>query len=339
MEQLTLEQLKESLDIVQIAELYGELIKSGANYKYKDDKSIIINETKQMFSDFNGSITGGSVLDLITYMEKCDLAAGIKRLKELNGQEIYQVDPALKLKRKEEANREKVVDFQKLGLFAQNDLKAGQSKKPFVVEDETTNQSYLSVNPTFTKLFETDKLPLDTKLKLDYLHSKIIGYDEFFKCSSIIIRDRTGKVVDKCAYRPNQPEGYDKWTNPKYIHKNSHNRGQDFLYPFQVEVEKIIKRERYLIVGEGIKNAINALLYSAPFISVESSSNSTNKEFIKYINSYIDRGFSIIYMFDGDKAGQEAFIKFREVSGINADNYLSFDSGIDFTDYLLSSES
>ena len=75
----TIEQLKQSLDILTIAELYGKVVKNGANYKYKDNKSIVINPVKQIFSDFNGNILGGSVLDLIIYMEKINLEDGIKK--------------------------------------------------------------------------------------------------------------------------------------------------------------------------------------------------------------------------------------------------------------------
>jgi DNA primase len=335
-----LDTIKASLDIVTIAELYGELEKSGANYRYKDDHSIVINPSKQIFSNFNGDITGGSVLDLIAYMEKLELREAIKRLKELAGADTYKIDPALQLKRNEEATKKKVVDFRSLGLFAKNDLNAGQSKKPIpVMFDDSPQNNHLMVNGAYHKLYERKEFPLEYQKKFDYLHQKIIGYDEFFKCASIIIRDRHGKVVDKIAYRPIKPDNFDKWSDPKYIYKNSHNRGINFLYPFQEEVEKIINREKYIIVGEGIKNAVNALIYSAPYITIESTSNSIPKELINYLKEYQDRGFGIVCMFDGDKAGLQAYNRFKEQTGINADNHLDFSSGVDFTEYIIGSES
>ncbi|HIP59104.1 MAG TPA: DNA primase, partial [Campylobacterales bacterium] len=77
---ITIEELKQSLDILQVAQMYGELVKSGSNYVYKDDRSITISPSKQIFSNFNGEITGGSVLDLVCYMENLSIADGIKRL-------------------------------------------------------------------------------------------------------------------------------------------------------------------------------------------------------------------------------------------------------------------
>ena len=35
----TIEQIKQSLDIITVAEMYGELVKSGSNYKFKNDSS------------------------------------------------------------------------------------------------------------------------------------------------------------------------------------------------------------------------------------------------------------------------------------------------------------
>ncbi len=335
-----LEQIKKSLDIVTIAELYGELEKSGANYRYKDDHSIVINPAKQIFSNFNGDITGGSVLDLIAYMEKLEIKEAIKRLKELAGADTYKIDPTLQVKRKEEATKKKVVDFRSLGLFAKNDLTTGQSKKPIpIIFDDAPQKNHLMVNNAYHKLYERKEFPLDYQKKFDYLHQRIIGYDEFFKCASIIIRDRHGKVVDKIAYRPVKPNNFDKWSDPKYIYKNSHNRGINFLYPFQEEVEKIVNREKYIIVGEGIKNAVNALIYSAPYITIESTSNNIPTELINYLKDYKERGFGIVCMFDGDKAGLKAYERFKEQTGINADNHLDFTTGVDFTEYIIGSES
>lgn len=328
-----LEEIKASLDIVQIAEIYGELIKAGANYKYKNDISIVINPNKQIFSNFNGDITGGSVLDLIMYFEKLNLKDGITRLKELAGAETYHANPALQIKRKEEANKKKTIDFDKLALYANNDLNAVKKYQPF--ELELDGHSSLSIHKPFQKLFECTTLPIEMKPKLDYIHKHIIGFDTFYQCPSIIIRDCTGAIVDKCAYRPNQPKGFDNWSNPKYIHKNTTQRGEDFLYPFQIEIEKIIKREKYLVVGEGIKNAVNALLYSIPFISIESTSNTISVALKEYILDLDNKGLAITYMFDGDKAGKKAFEDFKEHTGLIGKNYLNFSSNIDFTEYMV----
>jgi len=342
----TVEQLKKSLDIIEIAGLYGELVKSGTNYKYKDDNSIVISPSKQIFSDFNGNITGGSVYDLVKIRESLTDHETINRLKELNGLDTYTINPALQIQRKEE--EKKVIDFQQLGLFAKNNIKAGLDFKGFIPlyhvkknENEPLTFTEYTLRDGFIKLFETNSIPAIYQAKVTYLINHLLGYDNFWKCPSIIIKDDTGKVVDYIAYRPVKPDNFENWTNPKYIYKNSHNRGADFLYPFRKEVESILSKQtsdNYLIVGEGIKNGLNALLYSVPFITLESTSNKMDEKLISYIKSYDDKGYKIIAMFDGDEAGLNAFTKFKEQTGLDVNNFLDFSSGLDFVDYLQSED-
>lgn len=343
----TTKQLKESLDILEVAKTYGELIKAGANYTYKDNKSITISPSKQIFSDFNGNITGGSVLDLIMLMEniwtppssqtKDEISQGIKRLKEFNGLDTYVVNPALQIKRKEEAKEKKVIDFDKLDYIGKKELKEVNVKLPAECLNKDNVLTHYIVYNEYKKLFETDTITADAKAKINYLFKNIIGWNEFFKCPSIIIKDDKNKIVDIIAYRPVKPAKFDNWTNPKYIYKNSHNRGVDFLYPFRKEVETILSKQqsdKYLIVGEGIKNGLNALLYSAPFLTLESTSNKLSDELLSYIKSYHDKGYNIIGMFDGDKAGLNAFNKFLEQIKLPIKNFLDFNSNLDFVDYL-----
>ncbi len=351
MSEKTIDELKKSLDIVTVAENYGELVKSGANFIYKNDKSIVINPAKQIFSDFNGTITGGSVLDLIMMMEKIwtppatptqeQIKEGIKKLKEFNGVDTYTINPALQIKRKKEEEKTKKVDFQKLGYIGMKEIEAVGYRKPVLIQDEYNKPIGYNLSTEYQKLFETMLLPADAKAKIDYLYTHILGWNDFFKCPSIIIRDSKNKIVDIISYRPVKPESYDNWTDPKYIYKNSHNRGKDFLFPFRKEFEAILfkqVKDRYFIVGEGIKNGLNALLYSVPYITLESSSNKISDTLIAYIQDLVNRGFSLITMFDGDQAGAKAFYKFKEQTKLECKNFLDFNSGLDFVDYLQSED-
>lgn len=340
--EITVEQLKKLLDILTVAELYGEVVKNGANYKYKDNTSIVINPAKQIFSDFNGSITGGSVLDLVMYMEKIDLAQGINRLKTLSGNDDYIIDPSKQLQRKEEEKAKKVIDFQKLGYFGTKEINDVKYRRPAECLDKNSILTHYMVITEFAKLFETTELPKEYGKKIDYLFSNILGWSNFWNCPSIILRDDNNRIVDIISYRPTKPANYKDWENPKYIYKNSHNRGDHFLYPFRKEVEHILDDQsiddRYLIIGEGIKNGLNALLYSVPYIPLESTSNKINQALIDYIKNYHTRGFSIITMFDGDKAGAKAHENFISQLGLPIENFFDFDSGLDFVNYLQSED-
>ena len=200
------------------------------------------------------------------------------------------------------------------------------------------------IHVEFSKLFETQFFDLQNHKRLLYTFKNIVGFDNFYRCPSIIIRDINRVVVDKISYRPNKPDHYENWSSPKYIYKNSTNRGSNFLFPFQKEMEKIIKKEKYLIVGEGIKNALNALVYGVPFLTFESSSSNIDERVITYIKELYEDGVGVICMFDGDgdnpdqkkwKAGKRAFETFKEKIGLPLENHLDFSSGIDFTDYLV----
>jgi len=335
-----LDKLKKSLDIVAIAELYGELEKTGSNYRYKDDHSIVISPSKQIFSNFNGEIEGGSVLDLIAYMEKLELKDAIKRLKELAGADTYKIDPQKQLKRKKETTNKKEVDFSKLGYIGKLHLKEMQNYNfvhTAIEQKDKSFKDFVLIPEPFRKLFETTLLPIEYSKKIEYLKNNILGYDNFFNCPSLIIRDNTRKIVDIISYRPNKPKNYKNWSNPKYIYKNSHNRGKNFLFPFQIEFETIIKKQttdRFFIVGEGIKNAFNGLLYSTPYITLESTSNKISQNLKDYILNLIDRGYNLLTMFDGDKAGEKAYNKFKEQTNLQVENFFNFNSGLDFVDYI-----
>jgi len=326
-----LEKLKASLDIITVAEIYGELQKAGANYRFKDDKSIVLNPEKQIFSNFNGDITGGSVLDLVMYMEKVSLKEAINKLKELTGTEYYKTNTKIIPKQKQQ----KTINLKKLTLYSKNDLSSGATKKPFeVIFENSPLKNYLGINKAYYKLYERQAYPFSYKEKFEYLHKRIIGWDNFFNCPSIILRDTTGKIVDKVSYRPQKPKDWDDWSKPKYIYKNQNNRGENFLYPFQIEVEKLLEREDYIIIGEGIKNSLNALIYSVPYITLEGASMDVSNKLLQYIKNLIDKKYKILAMFDGDEAGENAFLKIKEALGIELYNFFDFSTGDDFTSYM-----
>ncbi|HIP60015.1 MAG TPA: hypothetical protein EYH01_06270 [Campylobacterales bacterium] len=208
------------------------------------------------------------------------------------------------------------------------------------VVDENENLLGVSlIGDGIRKLFQTDFFEPSFKPKLDYIFNRFVGYNSFFKCPSIILRDDTDRIVDVIAYRPQKPANYKEWSSPKYIYKNSGNRGEKFLYPFRKEAEHIAKKEGFFIVGEGIKNALNALVYSVPFITIESSSTKMSDALVSYIRAWYEKGYSIITMFDGDKAGAKAYENFKKQTGLEVKNFFAFDSNLDFVDYLQSGES
>ena len=191
------------------------------------------------------------------------------------------------------------------------------------------------VHTEYEKLFEGTALPDSTEEIAKYIFENIIGYDSYYKCPTIIIKDSKMQVTDIVRYRPTSPNGHEL---PKYFQKKSINkplnRGKYFLYPFQIEMERLVSKNGFVFFGEGLKNALNALINSIPFVSIESTSNAENTKLLKYIDYLYSNGTKVYGAFDGDKAGEEAFIKINKKLKNKIVNIINFDSGIDFTEYI-----
>jgi len=97
-------------------------------------------------------------------------------------------------------------------------------------------------------------------------------------------------------------------------------------------MERLIARNDIVFIGEGLKNALNALVYEIPYISIEGAANRIEGEFGDYISDLLKRR-EIVTAFDGDEAGYNAYKRFCERFG-QRPNLLDFASGQDFTDHI-----
>lgn len=194
--------------------------------------------------------------------------------------------------------------------------------------------SMLMVPPYAEKFFEGAFIENVDASVAKYIFTKNIGFCDYFSALVIILRDNRGDVVDIIKYRPTR-DGYDL---PKYLQEKAENkpmkRGNDFLYPFQVEMERLIEKKEYSFIGEGLKNSVNALIRSIPYVSIEGVANAANKQIAEYINGLYHRGIRIYGAMDGDSAGKKAFDTMNELLNRPIINLIDFDSGKDFTDYL-----
>ncbi len=194
--------------------------------------------------------------------------------------------------------------------------------------------SMLKVPSYAEKLFEGSYIENIDESVAKYIVEKKIGYCSYFSAPVIILHDNKGAVVDLVKYRPTR-DGYDL---PKYLQERAENkpmkRGNDFLYPFQVEMERLIEKKEYSFIGEGLKNSVNALIRSIPYVSIEGVANAANKQIAEYINGLYHRGIRIYGAMDGDSAGEKAFNEMNKLLDNPIKNLIDFDSGLDFTDYL-----
>lgn len=203
-----------------------------------------------------------------------------------------------------------------------------------VYKDDGKIDTFTVIPSVFEKLFEG--IYLNTKPEyLDYIFNHIVGYSHFFNCPVIILKDINFNVVDVAYYRPISSDGKEL---PKYLYKpNSkkpYKRGSFFLYPFQKEMEIIISKKPFAIVGEGLKNAVNALAYKIPYISLEGAGNRPSDKLINYIKELENKGKRVFTAFDGDNAGKKTHSTFNELMQRDYENLFAFDSNEDFVTFV-----
>ncbi len=311
-------------NIIEVASIYTELIPVAGKYKAKtnplrDEKtsSFFIYPSTQRFYDF-GSGAGGDVLDFIAQVENISLSDAFKKYQ--NGEPIKR--GSTPTPQPKDNNSLKA----KLNADASVYLKNNKPYRFFEFQDQTT-KDILFVTDEYSRLFEGNYHEVREDIAV-YVFNEFLGYCNHFKSPVIILRDLGGDVVNIVKYRPKTKEGKEF---TKYLYLKNEDRPQsDYLYPFQAENEKLMDRFNFSFVGEGLKNALVAMLYQIPFVSIESSSN-ISKRLLDYLKDKSER-FSFIGFFDGDEAGKRAFEKVREV--IPIENQVSFVSGIDFAVYV-----
>jgi hypothetical protein len=363
--QKTIADLKNETDIVEYIGSVLQLKKAGANFKAccpfhgEDTPSLSVSPTKQIFKCFGCSI-GGDVLDFIEKYNKVTNVEAINILRRYTNNEIpsYNQTPAqqtykAQTKSKVEPKSKEVIQ-NKLNNIAKALINNNNKLKIFTLhypqQMHLSNDSEMTciINPIFEKLFEKHHLTVTPayQKRLNYIITNILAYDSFFKCPAIIIKDHNMKVCDIAKYRPDKPDSFQDWSHPKYMYIKEEDklpsRGADFLFPFSKEMDKIIDKNNFFFIGEGLKNSLNALLFGVPFISLESVSTDMKVELQNYIKEKAKTKL-IIGAFDGDDKidnngnhtkGHGAYLKAKEVLGLDFENLFEFDSNIDFTDYM-----
>ena len=344
---MKIQDIKAKLDIISIAENYGFKFSGTGNRlraeinRFRDEKTSSLDFFKdtQKFFDRGDDSIRGDVIDVIRLEEGITENEAIRKAKEMAGESNYtytrrEVAP--------KANKEKKqINFTQMKNQAISELTAVKKLNPcYVLEIEQngkTVQSNVTLNKEFDRLFEGVSFSTDLEKKFIYTFNHLVGWSDFWKSPSLILKDCNGKVVDIVAYRPKDKAGKEI-RGMKYYYKNFLDRGDSFIYPYQKEVELIAERERYIIIGEGLKNALNALIYGVPFLTIESTGNTSHisDNMKETIAKYIKKGWGIATAFDGDKSGEKAYHDFLSLLGLGleVENILSFSSNQDFVDYL-----
>ena len=311
----TIQEIKERLDIVEVIGDFVSLKKSGSSYKalspFTSEKtpSFFVSPSKQIFKCFSTG-KGGDAIEFLKEVESMSYVESLKYLAEKYGVEIEDSDDYSPQNTEKESL---LIILSRANEFFMNNLK-NESGQNFAM----TYLDHRGVNVDMIKKFNIGYSNEDWDSLLKHLIKN--GFDETLieKAGLIIVKDNkkydrfrnrlmfpihniTGKVI---AFGARQIKEEKK--QPKYI--NSPETllyiKSDILYGLYQSKNEIRKEDKCYLV-EGYTDVIS--LYQIGINNVVSSSGtSLTTGQIKLLSRYTK---NITILFDGDEAGLNASLR------------------------------
>lgn len=340
---MTILKLKSQIDIVEVIRNYTELKGTGSKQHAKENpireertSSFFVYQDTQKYFDF-GTGESGDIVDFIQQVEKLSMSEAVSFLKEkylslLEDKSIYRTLDRIPSKSLKKDNSKLMWILETKSKRFLNELRVDHNNRKrnryryFKIE-MGQDKEIAALDEPFIKLFEHSYLEVDEG-RLEYIFQKFVGYDAYYDCPVIILYDQDGHVVNIVKYRPKK----NGEVFMKYLYsKNKDMPDSNYLYPFQFEMERLIFKHGFSYVGEGLKNALIALVFGLPYISIESASR-VDSRILEYLQSERMKDKFFLGVFDGDLAGKGAYEKITKT--IPMENEFDFSSGLDFADYM-----
>ena len=311
----TIQEIKERLDIVEVIGDFVSLKKSGSSYKalspFTSEKtpSFFVSPSKQIFKCFSTG-KGGDAIEFLKEVESMSYVESLKYLAEKYGVEIEDSDDYSPQNTEKESL---LIILSRANEFFMNNLKT-ESGQNFAM----TYLDHRGINTDMIKKFNIGYSIEDWDSLLTHLIKN--GFDEALieKAGLIIVKDNkkydrfrnrlmfpihniTGKVI---AFGARQIKEEKK--QPKYI--NSPETllyiKSDILYGLYQSKNEIRKEDKCYLV-EGYTDVIS--LYQVGINNVVSSSGtSLTTGQIKLLSRYTK---NITILYDGDEAGLNASLR------------------------------
>ena len=332
-EQNSIENLKNRLDIVEVIGSYIELKKSGANFKAKcpfhseDTPSFVVSPSKQIYHCF-GCGAGGDAISFVMNYDKLSYPEAIEKLaSDFNIPLSYTKGS---FERKDDRRvLEQINQFYKRNLFANKKAQEYiQNRGIYASSVEKFELGYASSSFDTIKFLKDNFLSMDDAVK-----TGVLGKDERGK-----VYARLSERITFPIYAPNgKIVGFGGRTisnHPaKYINSPQtylFNKSK-LLYGYNLAREAVMKKER-IIITEGYLDVI--MLHQAGFNEcVATLGTALTSEHLPLLR----RGEpKVILSYDGDKAGIEAAFKASKmlVSSSIDGGVVIFDEGKDPADMV-----
>lgn len=311
----TIDRLRQTVDIVSVAEHYVELKKAGANFKAncplhsEKTPSFVISPSKQIFHCF-GCSAGGDAIKLVMEVEKLSYPEAIEKLCDeynipveyekgggvvnklsTNGLELYNKWCYVNLK----SNKEAMEYLKSRGV-------SGKSIEDFEI-------GYSPSSDEVVEFMKSTPIPLPEAIEVGILgHDKGRAYARFSNRIMFPIRDHTGKL---CGFSGrttvDHPAKYLNTADTPLFNKSSLLYGLD-------RARGKISDLGYFVVCEGQMDVVmmHQVGISQSFASMGTALTDIQ---VKRIKRYANKG---IVAYDGDKAGVAAAFKATELLMVNA---------------------
>ena len=311
----TIDRLRQSVDIVSVAENYVVLKKSGANFKAncplhgENTPSFVVSPGKQIFHCF-GCGSGGDSIKLVMEIEKLSYPEAIEKLcDEYNIPIEYESG----------GNNAKRISTNGLELYKKwcyVNLKSNTSALQYLrdrgVSDKSIEDFEIGFSPSSDEVvtfMKSTPIPLPEAIEVGILgHDKGRTYARFSSRIMFPIRDHTGKL---CGFSGrttvDHPAKYLNTSDTPLFNKSS------LLYGLDRAKDKISKLG-YFIVCEGQMDVVmmHQVGITQSFASMGTALTDLQ---VKRIKRYAKKG---IVAYDGDKAGVAAAFKATELLMVNA---------------------
>ena len=312
---ITIQEIKERIDIVEVVRDFVELKRSGSSYKalspFTSEKtpSFFVSPSKQIFKCFSTG-KGGDAIEFLKEVENLSYVEALKYLGEKYGVKVEDVDDNSP---KNTENESLFIITSKSNEFFINNLESQDGKnfaKTYLdhrgISSEMIHQFgigysskewnslliHLTKNGYKESLIEKAGLIISKNNK---------RYDRFRNRLMFPIQNISGKVI---AFGARQIE--DDKKQPKYINSPETNlyKKSDVLYGLYQSKNHIRKEDKCILV-EGYTDVISLFQVGIKNVVSSSGTSLTNNQ-IKLISRYTK---NITILFDGDEAGLSASLR------------------------------
>lgn len=336
-EQNSIENLKNRIDIVEVIGSYIELKKSGANYKARcpfhgeNTPSFVVSPAKQIYHCF-GCGAGGDAIKFVMEYEKLTYPEALEKLADDFGIKLTYSKNSFE-------KRDELKVLHQVNLFYKRNLNNTPSAKSYLTQRGVYKSSI--------EKFEIGYAPSSIET-IKYLKENFLSQNDALKCG-LLGSDEGGRVYARFIERitfpifspnakivgfggrtiSNHPAKYINSPQTPFFNKSK------LLYGYHLAKESIIKKER-IIITEGYLDVV--MLHQAGFTeSVATLGTALTKEHLPLLRRAEPK---VILSYDGDSAGIAAALKASKMLGAMSieGGVVIFDGGKDPADMVQNGE-